>query len=422
MAKYLLNTATVEGHLNPVLPISRQLVNRGHEVIWISGRGFSGRIEKTGARFHPWPEEMDTTVRDKFEILPRLAELSGFAAVKYLLHHSVEIVPLEINTIDSVLEFFSADVLVSDPYILGPYVKSKLSGIPSALVSFTPLALSSRDTAPYGLGILPGTSFLTRTRNHLLNLIAETIMFKDLDRHANKILKELGHSPLQDSFLRVAFDLPDLVIHTSTKAFEYPRSDIPGHIHFVGPILLPAVKDFDAPEWWPSLKDPKPVILVNQGTMSVDPDDLIIPTVQGLKDEQVITIAVPVKDADMMNIPENTQTSTFIPFGNLLQHIDVMVTNGGFGGVQNALVKGVPLIVAGNTEDKMEVAARVEWTGAGINLRKKRPSPEQIHDAVKEVLGNPFYRENARRIQKDFAGYDAPVGAVELLEGLVSTE
>lgn len=289
------------------------------------------------------------------------------------------------------------------------------------MISFTPLALSSRDTAPYGLGILPGRSFLTRIRNRLLNLFAETILFKDLDRHANKILKKLGHDPLPGSFLRVAFDLPDLVIHTSTKAFEYPRSDLSGHIHFVGPILLPPIKDFDPPEWWSWLKGPRPVILVNQGTMSIDPDDLIIPTLQGLKDEQVFTIAVPVKDADIIDVPGNAKTSSFIPFGNLLQHVDIMVTNGGFGGVQNALAKGVPLIVAGNTEDKMEFAARVEWTGAGINLRKKRPSPKEIRDAVREVLGNAVFRENAKRIQNDFTASNAPERAVELLENLVST-
>ena len=54
----------------------------------------------------------------------------------------------------------------------------------------------------------------------------------------------LVSDPLNGSFLRVAFDIPDQVIHTSTKAFEYPRSDIPGYIHYVGPILLPPVKDF----------------------------------------------------------------------------------------------------------------------------------------------------------------------------------
>jgi UDP:flavonoid glycosyltransferase YjiC (YdhE family) len=66
----------------------------------------------------------------------------------------------------------------------------------------------------------------------------------------------------------------------------------------------------------------------------------------------------------------------------------------------------------------MEVAARVEWAGAGINLRKQRPSPQEIRDAVMEVLTNPVYGENARRIQADFAKYDAPTRAAELLEAL----
>ena len=87
-----------------------------------------------------------------------------------------------------------------------------------------------------------------------------------------------------------------------------------------------------------------------------------------------------------------------------------------------ALAHGVPLVVAGNTEDKMEVAARVKWSGAGINLRKKRPSPAEVRDAVKEVLATPSYRENARRIQADFARYDAPRLAAEMLEVLARGE
>jgi hypothetical protein len=35
------------------------------------------------------------------------------------------------------------------------------------------------------------------------------------------------------------------------------------------------------------------------------------------------------------------------------------------------------------------------------------------------VLTNPIYRENAKRIQADFAKHDAPKRAVELLEALI---
>ena len=58
-----------------------------------------------------------------------------------------------------------------------------------------------------------------------------------------------------------------------------------------------------------------------------------------------------------------------------------MVTNGGYGGVQQALAHGVPLVVAGDSEDKPEVAARVRWSGVGIDLRRGDPSPAQLATA-----------------------------------------
>lgn len=136
----------------------------------------------------------------------------------------------------------------------------------------------------------------------------------------------------------------------------------------------------------------------------------------------MLVVAVPVKEGQLQELPTNVRAEPFIPFDHLLPHVNVMITNGGYGGIQWALTQGIPLVVAGNTEDKIEVAARVQWSGAGINLRKQRPLPDQVRDAVKEVLSNPVYRDNARRIQADFAKYDAPTRAAELLEALTSGE
>jgi UDP:flavonoid glycosyltransferase YjiC (YdhE family) len=84
----------------------------------------------------------------------------------------------------------------------------------------------------------------------------------------------------------------------------------------------------------------------------------------------------------------------------------VIVTNGGFGGVQAALAAGVPLVVAGGTEDKPEVAARVAWTGAGIDLRTGTPDAEAVAHAVDTVLTEPAFRQNARRLAADAARHD----------------
>ncbi len=98
--------------------------------------------------------------------------------------------------------------------------------------------------------------------------------------------------------------------------------------------------------------------------------------------------------------------------------MDVMVTNGGYGGVHQALACGVPLVVAGVSEDKPEVAARVRWSGAGIDLRTSRPTADQVANAVRTVLTDPRYKESARRLQAEIATYDAMQIIHDRLEAL----
>jgi UDP:flavonoid glycosyltransferase YjiC (YdhE family) len=60
-----------------------------------------------------------------------------------------------------------------------------------------------------------------------------------------------------------------------------------------------------------------------------------------------------------------------------------VITNAGFGGVQLALAHGIPLVAAGGSEDKPEVAARVAWTGAGLDSSTATPTPHRLRDAVR---------------------------------------
>ena len=49
------------GHVNPTLPLTRELVRRGHHVTYVDAPGFCKRIEDTGAVFVPYtdfPQDM----------------------------------------------------------------------------------------------------------------------------------------------------------------------------------------------------------------------------------------------------------------------------------------------------------------------------------------------------------------------------
>jgi UDP:flavonoid glycosyltransferase YjiC (YdhE family) len=110
-----------------------------------------------------------------------------------------------------------------------------------------------------------------------------------------------------------------------------------------------------------------------------------------------------------------------VDFAAVFESTDVFVTNGGFGGVQLALSKGVPLVVSGINEGKSDVNARVEYAGAGINLRTEAPSPEKIRRAVHSILAEPGWKERAQQMRQDFARQDPAEAAADVVERVLAS-
>ena len=82
------------------------------------------------------------------------------------------------------------------------------------------------------------------------------------------------------------------------------------------------------------------------------------------------------------------------------------------------LVLTVPLVVAPWGNDQPDVAGRIAWAGAAVNLRVRTPEPAAIRAAVETVLREPTYRDAASRISAEFARYPGGERAADLLEKL----
>jgi UDP:flavonoid glycosyltransferase YjiC (YdhE family) len=173
---------------------------------------------------------------------------------------------------------------------------------------------------------------------------------------------------------------------------------------------MTTVDEWTPPQWWDELGS-RPVVAVTQGTLSNhDLSFLIEPTLTALADDDVLVVAAlggaPV-ESGTATAPANARVESFVPFDRLLPLADVLVTNGGYGGVQVSLAAGCPVIVAGTTEDKPATAARVAYSGVGIDLGTDRPKPEQIRDAVQAVLSDPGYKERVQAMRQAYARYDS---------------
>ena len=427
MAEILFAANPPIGHVAPLLTVARALVNRGDDVTFLTSARYADTIRAIGAIPHPLPYGADYDDSSLDADLPGRAETSGVARVNFDIKHIfIRPLPHQAAALQEAMAAHRFDAIVADAFFLGilPMLLGERTSRPPVLAySTTPLFLTSRDTAPGGPGLLPGTGVFGRLRNRALNVMTHKVTLRSSHQAAETMLAALGLPKLPMFVLDSAL-LADRVIAPTIPEFEYHRSDLPDHVRFVGAVLPPPAEDFVAPRWWHELSADRPIVHVTQGTIdNADLTRLIEPTIEALADEDVTVVVTtggrPVSQL-RSPLPPNTFVSEYIPHDVLLPLVDVMVTNGGYGAVQRALTTGVPLVVAGNTEDKPEVAARVEYFGAGVNLRTGTPSPAEVRRAVRAVLNEATYQQAASRLQTAYARRDGAGDIAALVDEAIA--
>ena len=411
------------GHVGPLIPIASELLARGHDVDWYTGEKVREKVQATGARHLPHVQARDLDA-DAFDAeFPERARKKGMARFRFDMREIfIAAVPGQVADLETYIEEARPGVIVAEPAMAGAaQVIEQRHGIPYATAGIGPLMMRSADTAPFGLGLQPPRSRLGRLRNRALDALIQRTLFAAIDRDYRAMCERMG-IPYTPGGVFDAVTSPYLFLHPSVPSFEYPRSDLPPQVRFVGPLLPPVPAGFTPPTWWDEL-DERPIVLVTQGTVATDPEELLLPTLEGLRDEpvQVIGVTGGADPATLPAPPSNARVEAFVPFAALMPRLALMVTNGGYGGMHYALAHGVPLVVVGATEEKPEAVARVNWSGVGVGIRRQRARPEQLRAAVRRVLDDPRYRERAAAMRAELTGHGGAARAADLLEELALT-
>ena len=423
--KILFVTSPVTGHVNPALPLAMELVKRGHDVHWYTSTRFQSKIEATGAQFHAFQIAVDIDfTQDLNDLFPERAQLKGLSQDKWDLRMILDTGIDQMKDLADIHQIVSPDLILADMMAFSALFFAEKMKIPIALLNVSNLFVMSLDTAPTGLALAPNASAIGRVRNRLLNWLVQKVFFRDINAYLRAIRTQLGLPMNTETFFEFPFNRSDLFLQTTIPSFEYPCSDLPNHIHFIGALIPDPPIVFNRPAWWHELEGDRPVVLATQGTIATNPEELLIPTIRGLANEDVLVIATAGRHMNDLTsfhpLPDNVRLESFIPFNHLMPYIDVMITNGGYGGTHFALTYGVPLVAAGESEDKSEICARIAWSGVGINLKTQTPNPAQIKKAVKTVLSDAQYKMKAKAMRATFAQFDAPTIASDLLEKLAT--
>ncbi|XP_012864475.1 PREDICTED: UDP-glucuronosyltransferase 2B31-like isoform X2 [Dipodomys ordii] len=105
----------------------------------------------------------------------------------------------------------------------------------------------------------------------------------------------------------------------------------------------------------------------------------------------------------------NTRLYKWIPQNDLLGHpkTKAFITHGGTNGVYEAIYHGVPMVGIPLFVDQPDNIARMKAKGAAVRLDFTRFSSEELINALKTVINNPFYKENAMKLSR--IHHDQPV-------------
>jgi UDP:flavonoid glycosyltransferase YjiC (YdhE family) len=108
-------------------------------------------------------------------------------------------------------------------------------------------------------------------------------------------------------------------------------------------------------------------------------------------------------------------TDAFVPALSVNEMADVVVSHGGQGTVQTALACGTPIVgVAMQLEQQINLD-NVAAKGAGIRIPAHRWKAPNIQRAVRSVLADGKYRDNARRLQQSVRSADGKKSSAEAI-------
>ena len=420
--KVLLHSHFPAGHAYPMQAVAQALVARGHDVTWLTSADNQGRVEATGATF----KATSAIAREDAQLVKN--NETGLLDGIHSLHKNRLLA--QVDDYRGVLREFAADILLVDVLPFGARALYDLGEIPVyATLGVIPL-YTSTDGAPFpvsgeGLPLSWFGRLINRLRHWVQRWLVLPFTLRPLlnrQRH-NLGLRSL---PFGESAETLTYS-PFLHIQASSSRLEFhQRLRVPkdrGDLAYVGPLVMPPNgPSQQLPVWWNKIINHHQVIGITQGTLAMDPTSLIKPALEALQDDEkaLLVVVSPHIEKIRQCFPNitNAYFAKWLPYHALLPHLSLLITNGGYGSITQALARKVPLLCAGQTEDKKDTAARVAWVGAGIDLKTDNPTAKQVKDGVLRILGDEKYRTEAAKVGEELSHLGGGEAACDALESL----
>ena len=364
MARVAFLNIPAQGHVNPTLPLTAELVRLGESVIYFNTEEFRSKVERTGAEFRAYGPALGIRP-EHFLLRPtRLAPL--------LLEAGLRILP---DLLEQLLRA-QIDYLVHDSVCPWGRFAAQILQV-SAVCSTSTFAVKPELFPRPGLGGLPAAI----ARDFSAHIRLRVAGFK---------LRKLYPATTGHGIYDVFSNPSGLNIVYTAREFQ-PRSELfDDSYHFVGPSLD------ETPQSEPLLAQvgDAPLIYISLGSLLAGRPEFyraVTDALGGLSEKVLLTAE------DAGAVPPNFLVARRVAQLAVLARTRLAITHGGMNSVSEALVHGVPMLVLPHTSEQRLVAERVRDIGAGLVL-PQHPSAEELRTGARKVLDDPKFQHAAAKM------------------------
>ena len=381
----------LSGHLNPMTALARHLQARNHEVVFLYSTGANG------LPFVPGPEK-DHINENRTAQSKRQGEDALRSGVRQVLAQTETI----LKSLPEIVRTNGVDALLLDtvqfyaelgPMQLGmPYVQVS-NGLHFDYSGYTPLCV-------YGWPHETTPAALARNREGVAKW---TELFVSVNggirAHAEGIGLKIDWNDLSSTLS------PWASISQTPRAFDFESSHWPSRFYHTGPFHDGQGREkVNFP--WERLTG-EPLIYASMGTIlngRVEVFQTIVAALAKNKNLQlVLSVGDQVEPEQIGPVPNNAIVVQRAPQLELLKQASACITHAGLNTVLESLTQGVPQVAIPVTYDQPGVAARIAEKQTGVATSLDKLTPDHLSTLLNEVLSNPAYRDNARKLQAAIA-------------------
>ena len=356
------------GHTNPTLGLVKALTEAGHQVWYFSFEDFREKIEDSGATFIGC-DGYDFEMEDKGNA-DRVGKDKVYAT-ELLVSSTLALDEMTSRVIGEI----KPDVVVSDSVAFWGKLAAMKHGLP--YVSSTTTFAFNKYSAKY----------MQESAWDIVRMLAAM-------PRINKQLKRLRDKgyPVKSLLDIVQNDNETNTIVYTSKYFQ-PRSEtFSDKYHFIGPSIRPITNPIE--------KTADKLVYISMGTVNQNRDfyrNCI--HMLGQTDWQVV-ISMGTNPEHYEDPPDNIQIYESVDQMAVLSVADAFITHCGMNSASEGLYFQVPLVLFPQTPEQDAVAKRVEELGAGVRL--KSISENDILQALRQIINEPGYKDNAAKISESF--------------------